>query len=42
MVEEVENIFCGLGFFWWGCLSICERGVGGKVVVSSWSVLRDW
>jgi hypothetical protein len=33
MVEEVEDIFCELGFFRWGCLLICERGVGGQAVV---------
>jgi hypothetical protein len=36
MVEEVEDIFCELVFFWWRCLLICERGVGGEIVVLWW------
>jgi hypothetical protein len=35
MVEEVEDIFCELRFFWWGCLLFCERGVGGEIVGGS-------
>jgi hypothetical protein len=42
MVEKVEDIFCGLGFFWWRCVLICKRRVARKIVVP-WRllILRD-